>query len=82
VFKRNFFKRNFRAKKPNTKWGTDVTEFKVAGRPSNEIYSVGFILSFIFTGKEAPHVAGAKLGAIVRKCTDLTVENRYTGSKK
>jgi hypothetical protein len=46
---------------------------------SNEIYSVGFILSFIFTGKEAPHVAGAKLGAIVRKCTDLTVENRYTG---
>lgn len=46
---------------------------------SNEIYSVGFILSFIFTGKEAPHVAGAKLGAIVRKCTDLTIENRYTG---
>lgn len=46
---------------------------------SNEIYSVGFILSFIFTGKEAPHVSGAKLGAIVRKCTDLTIENRYTG---
>lgn len=46
---------------------------------SNEIYSVGFILSFIFTGKEAPHVSGTKLGVIVRKCTDLTVENRYTG---
>lgn len=28
----NVLKRNFRAKKPNTKWGTDVTEFKVAGR--------------------------------------------------
>lgn len=46
---------------------------------SNEVYSVGFILSFIFTGKEAPYVAGAKLGAIVRKCTDLATENRYTG---
>ena len=46
---------------------------------SNEIYSVGFILSFIFTGKEAPYVAGANLGALVRKCTDLTTENRYTG---
>ena len=46
---------------------------------SNEIYSVGFILSFIFTGKEAPDVAGANLGALVRKCTDLTTENRYTG---
>jgi hypothetical protein len=46
---------------------------------SNEIYSVGFILSFIFTGREAPYVTGTNLGAIVRKCTDLTVENRYTG---
>lgn len=27
----NVLKRNFRARKPNTKWGTDVTEFKVAG---------------------------------------------------
>ncbi|NSX35348.1 protein kinase family protein [Pseudarthrobacter oxydans] len=45
---------------------------------SNEIYSVGFILSFIFTGKAAPHVAGNNLGGIVRKCTDLVVANRYT----
>lgn len=28
----NVLKRNFHAKKPNSKWGTDVTEFKVAGR--------------------------------------------------
>lgn len=28
----NVMKRNFRAKKRNTKWGTDVTEFKIAGR--------------------------------------------------
>ena len=28
----NVLRRNFRAKKPNTNCGTDVTEFKVAGR--------------------------------------------------
>ena len=49
---------------------------------SNEIYSMGFILSFIFTGKEAPYVTGAKLGSIVRKCIDLTVDNRFTGTQE
>lgn len=29
---RNLMKRNFKAKKPNQKWVTDVTEFNVAGR--------------------------------------------------
>jgi tRNA A-37 threonylcarbamoyl transferase component Bud32 len=44
---------------------------------TNEIYAVGYIVSFIFTGRTAPHVVGENLGAIVRRCTDLTVENRY-----
>jgi hypothetical protein len=44
---------------------------------TNEIYAVGYILSFIFTGRTAPHVVGENFGAIVRRCTDLTVENRY-----
>lgn len=44
---------------------------------ANEIYSVGHVVSFIFTGRTAPHVRGMNLGAIIRRCTDLNVENRY-----
>lgn len=43
----------------------------------NEIYAVGHVLSFIFTGRTAPHVRGNWLGSIVRRCTDLNTERRY-----
>lgn len=43
----------------------------------NEINSVGHIISFIFTGRQNLHVSGQNLGSIVRKCTDIVVENRY-----
>ncbi|GAA3318862.1 AbiJ-related protein [Arthrobacter ramosus] len=44
---------------------------------ANEIYAVGHVLSFIFTGRKAPHVRGENLGRVVRRCTDLNLEARY-----
>lgn len=44
---------------------------------ANEIYAVGHVVSFIFTGRTAPHVRGEHLGGIVRRCTDLNVDDRY-----
>ncbi|MBE4717276.1 protein kinase family protein [Pseudarthrobacter sp. AB1] len=44
---------------------------------ANEIYAVGHVVSFIFTGRTGPHVRGENLGAIVRRCTDLNVDHRY-----
>ncbi|MDD0856631.1 protein kinase family protein [Arthrobacter alpinus] len=44
---------------------------------TNEIYAVGHLISYIFTGRTAPHVTGDNLGGIVRRCTDMDTGNRY-----
>lgn len=49
---------------------------------ANEIYAVGHVVSFIFTGRTAPHVRGENLGGIVRRCTDLNVADRYQHVKE
>jgi tRNA A-37 threonylcarbamoyl transferase component Bud32 len=60
-----------------TRTGTDMRgtirdptlgSFKDYGVP-NEIYSLGFVLSYIFTGREALQTSDDELGEIVRKCT-------------
>lgn len=49
---------------------------------ANEIYAVGHVVSFIFTGRTAPHVRGEYLGGVVRRCTDLNVDDRYQHVKE
>jgi tRNA A-37 threonylcarbamoyl transferase component Bud32 len=68
-----------------TRTGTDMrgtirdpslSSFKDYGVP-NEIYSLGFVLSYIFTGKEALQTSGDQVGAIIRKCTANDTSQRY-----
>ncbi|OFI39416.1 integrase [Arthrobacter sp. SW1] len=67
----NVLKRNFRAKAPNTKWGTDVTEFKVAGRriylsPVIDMFN-GEIVSYkVSSSPSMAMVTGMLTDAIVR----------------
>ena len=42
----------------------------------NEIHAVGYIVSYIFTGRQAPHLNGA-LGEVVRKCIDVDHSARF-----
>jgi tRNA A-37 threonylcarbamoyl transferase component Bud32 len=44
---------------------------------TNDIYAVGLILSFIFTGKVPLNSATGAVQPIVAKCTDHIVANRY-----
>ena len=53
-----------------------LSSFKDYGVP-NEIYSLGFVLSYIFTGKEALQTSGDQVGAIIRKCTANDTSRRY-----
>jgi eukaryotic-like serine/threonine-protein kinase len=43
----------------------------------NEIYSIGWILSYIFTGRESLKSTGDEVSRIVRRCTDHNVSQRY-----
>lgn len=43
----------------------------------NEIYSIGWVLSYIFTGRESLKSTDDEVGRIVRKCTDHDVSKRY-----
>jgi serine/threonine protein kinase len=43
----------------------------------NEIYSIGWVLSYIFTGREALATSGGPVGAIIEKCTVNNAEQRY-----
>lgn len=43
----------------------------------NEIYSIGFVLSYIFTGKEALKPAEDEVGRIVQKCGANDTAQRY-----
>lgn len=44
---------------------------------SNEMYSIGVVLSFIFTGKESLQVDAGIANAIIQRCVDHDVERRY-----
>lgn len=44
---------------------------------SNEIYAIGCVLSFIFTGKESLRSGEGEWAPIVRKCVDYDSERRY-----
>ncbi|SEQ09595.1 Serine/threonine protein kinase [Lentzea xinjiangensis] len=49
----------------------------------NEIYSVGWVLSYIFTGKESlPRPNSDAVTKIVRKCTDSDIEQRYSSIRE
>lgn len=43
----------------------------------NEIYSIGWVLNFIFTGKESLTNGDGPVADIVKKCTDQTPAKRY-----
>lgn len=43
----------------------------------NEILSIGRILSFIFTGKEAPQAKDDRFGKIIRRCVSPNIDERY-----
>lgn len=44
---------------------------------SNEIYVIGWVLSFIFTGKESLRPGPGEWSPIVQKCVDPATERRY-----
>jgi hypothetical protein len=44
---------------------------------SNEVYAIGWVLSFIFTGKESLRPGTAPWAPIVQKCVDHDAEQRY-----
>lgn len=44
----------------------------------NEIYSIGWILSYIFTGKEVLASGSDGVGSIVQKCTTPDLSQRYS----
>lgn len=43
----------------------------------NEIYAIGWVLHFIFTGRESLRHGGDSVAEIVRKCTDHDIGKRY-----
>lgn len=45
---------------------------------ANEIYAVGWVLSFIFTGKESLGHGTGNVARIVKKCTDHDPSQRYS----
>jgi len=44
---------------------------------SNEIYAIGWVLSFIFNGKESLAPGSAEVTRIVQKCVDHNADRRY-----
>lgn len=43
----------------------------------NEIYAIGWVLHFIFTGRESLSHGDEAIDTIVKKCTDRDIEQRY-----
>ena len=43
----------------------------------NEIYSIGWVLSYIFTGKESLRVGPDEVGLIIQRCTSHDYSARY-----
>lgn len=46
-------------------------------KPVNDIYSIGFILNYILTGKENLVTDGSRLGSIIQKCSATNPADRY-----
>ena len=46
-------------------------------KPVNDIYSIGFILNYILTGKENLVTDGSRLGSISQKCSTTNSADRY-----
>lgn len=46
-------------------------------KPVNDIYSIGFILNYILTGKENLVTDGSRLGSIIQKCSTTNSADRY-----
>ncbi len=44
---------------------------------TNEIYAIGSVLSFIFTGRESLRTGSGEVSRIVRKCVDHDASQRY-----
>jgi eukaryotic-like serine/threonine-protein kinase len=44
---------------------------------SNEIYAIGWVLSFIFTGRESLRPGSPEVTQIVQKCVDHNADGRY-----
>ncbi|KLL10436.1 protein kinase family protein [Protofrankia coriariae] len=53
-----------------------LSSFKDYGVP-NEVYSLGFVLSYIFTGREALKTTNDEVGRIVQKCAANDTSQRY-----
>lgn len=51
-------------------------------RAVNDIYAIGFILSYIFTGKESLFVNGSPLSLVIQKCSDNNPMSRYQSVKE
>ena len=45
-------------------------------KPVNDIYSIGFILNYILTGKENLVTDGSRLGSIIQKCSATNPADR------
>ena len=46
-------------------------------KPVNDIYSIGFILNYILTGKENLVTDGSRRGSIIQKCSATNSADRY-----
>lgn len=46
---------------------------------AHEIYAVGFVLAYIFTGRESLPSPDSVLGGIIAKCVDANTAQRYDG---
>jgi hypothetical protein len=53
-----------------------LDDFKNYG-VSNEIYAIGWVLSYIFTGKESLRAGADSVSQIVQKCATHDVDQRY-----
>lgn len=48
----------------------------------NEVFSAGYVLAYIFTGREALEVSNEQIQSIVDKCTTYNVTERYRNVKE
>lgn len=49
---------------------------------TNEIYAIGVVLCFIFTGRESLRTDADEVGRIVRKCVDHDADRRYASVRQ
>jgi serine/threonine protein kinase len=49
---------------------------------TNEIYAIGVVLCFIFTGRESLRTDADEVGRIVRKCVDHDADKRYASVRQ